>query len=124
MFVKQSALINRPVELAQSLFVVPVPNVYIAIASTSGKGIVVLMEADGVHWVNIFNSVFLHPVAFESIFLLLSLSTWVKVFNSHPAFYRADNIARLVWEASQAPGLNGRTKSNSHQAYSGQDLVL
>ena len=105
MFVQQSALINRPVELAQSLFVVPVPNVYIAIASTSGKGIVVLMEADGVHWVNIFNSVFLHPVAFESIFLLLSLSTWVKVFNSHPAFYRADNIARLVWEAPQASRL-------------------
>lgn len=94
-------------ELAESLFVVAVPYVHIPVAATSGKGVVLLVEADGVHRVNVFYSVFLHSVAFECIFLLLSLGTWVEVFNGHPAFYRADNIARLVWEASQAPCLKG-----------------
>ena len=117
-------LAHQPVELAESLFVVAVPNVHIAVAATGGKGVVLLVEADGIHRVNVFNAIFFHPMAFECIFLLLRLRTWVEVFNGHPAFYRADNIARLVWEASQAPGLNGRTKSNSYQAYSGQDLVL
>ena len=54
------------------------------------------------------NRAFLHTVAFECIFLLLRLGTRVKIFNSHPALYRADNITRLVWEASQAPRLKER----------------
>ena len=95
-------------ELAESLFVVAVPNVHVAITAPSGKGIVILVETDCVHWVNVFNSVLLHPVAFEGIFLLLGLCTGVKVFNGHPALYRADNIARLVGEAPQAPCLKGR----------------
>ena len=111
-------------KLTESLFVVAVPNVYIAIAATSGKGIVVLVEADCVHWVNVFNSIFLHPVAFEGIFLLLCLCTWVKVFNSHPAFYRADNIARLVREAPQAPCLTKQNEILESQLRLGKDLVL
>ena len=104
-------LAHQPVELAESLFVVAVPNVYIAITAPSGKGIVVLVETDCVHRVNVFNSVLLHPVAFEGIFLLLRLCTRVKIFNCHPALYRADNIARLVGEAPQAPCLEGRRES-------------
>ena len=111
-------------ELAEALFVVAVPNVYIAVAATSGKCVVLLVKADGVHRINVFYSVFLHPVAFECIFLLLRLCTWVEVFNGHPALYRADNIARLVWEASQAPCLKGLCNVKSHQDYSRQDLVL
>ena len=99
---------NRPVELTESLFVIAVPDVHITVAATSGKGVVLLVEADGVHRVNVLYSVFLHSVAFECIFLLLRLGTRVKIFNSHPALYRADNITRLVWEASQAPRLKER----------------
>ena len=111
-------------ELAESLFVVAVPNVYIAVAATSGKCVVLLVKADGVHRINVFYSVFLHPVAFECIFLLLRLRTGVKIFNSQPALNRADNITRLVWEASQAPCLKGLCNVKSHQDYSRQDLVL
>ena len=98
-------LAHQPVELAESLFVVAVPNVHIAVAATGGKGVVLLVEADGIHRVNVFNAIFFHSMAFECIFLLLRLRTWVEVFNGHPAFYRADNIARLVWEAPQASRL-------------------
>ena len=101
-------LAHQPVELAESLFVVAIPNVHIAVAATGGKGVVLLVEADGIHRVNVFNAIFFHPMAFECIFLLLRLGTGVKILNSHPALYRADNIARLVGEAPQAPCLKGR----------------
>ena len=98
-------------ELAQSLLVVSIPNVHIAITTTSGKSIVVLVEADSVHWVNVFDAILLHPVAFEGIFLFLGLSTWVEVFDSHPALNRANDVARLVGEAPQASCLWNRGMS-------------
>ena len=103
--------IFQPVELAQPLLVVTIPNVHIAITTTSGKSIVVLVEADSVHWVNVFDAILLHPMAFEGIFLFLGLSTWVEVFDSHPALYRANDIARLVGEAPQATCLCNRGMS-------------
>ena len=101
----------QPVELAQPLLVVSIPNVHIAITTTSGKSVVVLVEADSVHWVNVFDAILLHPVAFEGIFLFLGLGTWVEVFDSHPALYRANDVARLVGEAPQATCLCNRGMS-------------
>ena len=103
--------IFQPVELAKPLLVVSVPNVHIAITTTSGKSIVILVEADSVHWVNVFDAILLHPVAFEGIFLFLGLGTWVEVFDSHPALYRANDVARLVGEAPQATCLCNRGMS-------------
>ena len=71
-------------ELAQPLLVVSVPDIDVAVAPSSGEGVVVLVEADGVHRVDVLDAALLHPVALERVLLLLRLGAGVQVLHGHP----------------------------------------
>lgn len=75
-----------PMELAQSLFVKWIPNIYKSIRTTCGECIVNVMKGNGIDRVNLLNVVFSQPVALEGILLLLHLRAWVQVLNCHSAF--------------------------------------
>ena len=75
------------VELTQPLLVVPVPDVDEAVTPTSGEGVVLLVEGDGVDWIDILNTILLHSVALECIFQLAwpSLACNPNAAKSHPS---------------------------------------
>ena len=52
-------------ELAQSLFVKWIPNIYKSIRTTCGKSIVDVVKGNGVDWVNLLNIVFFQSVTLE-----------------------------------------------------------
>ena len=54
---------GEAVELAQPLLVVPIPDVDEPVAAARGKGVVLPMEGDGVHWVNVFNAILLQSAS-------------------------------------------------------------
>jgi len=74
------------VELAKSLFIETIPYVDIAVRSASSKCIVNLVEANGIHWVDIFNAIFFDSVAFEGVFLFLDFRACIQVFDCNTAF--------------------------------------
>ena len=61
------------VELAQSLLVGPIPDVDEPVGASRSEGVVVLVEGDGVHGINVLDARLLDAVALEGIFLLLNL---------------------------------------------------
>ena len=75
---------GQPVELAQPLLVISVPDIDVSVAAAGGEGVVVLVEADGVHRVDVLDAVLLHPVALERVLLLLRLGARVQVLHGHP----------------------------------------
>ena len=64
---------GEPVELAEPLLVVAVPDVDEAVTAPGGEGVVLPMEGDRVDWVNVLNAILLETVTLERVFLLLGL---------------------------------------------------
>ena len=82
-----------------------VPNVYKPVAVARGEGVVFLMEGDGVHWVNVFDTILLQSVTFESVCLPLCLGRGIELLHRDPALDAAEHVAGLVGEAADTAGL-------------------
>ena len=96
---------GEPVELAQSLLVVAVPDVDEAVTPPSGEGVVLPVERYRVDGVYIFNSILLQTMTFERVFLLLSLWGRIKHLHRDSSLNAAEHVPSLVWEGPDAPCL-------------------
>ena len=92
-------------ELAESLLVVTVPNVDKPVTAARSESVVFPVEGDGVHRVNVLYPVLFQAVTFECVFLLLSLGAGVEHLHRHSALDGAEDVASLVGEGLDTPGL-------------------
>ena len=92
-------------ELAQPLLVEAVPDVDVTVRAAGGERVVLTVEADGVHRVDVLHAGLLDTVTLEGVFLLLYLWAGVEVLHGNSAFNRAEHVAQLVGEAADAARL-------------------
>ena len=93
------------VQLTQPLLVQPVPDVDVAVRAAGGERVVLAVEADGVHRVDVLHAGLLDAVALEGVLLLLHLRARVEVLYGHAALDRAEHVAELVGETADAARL-------------------
>ena len=73
-------------KLAEPLLVEAIPDVDVAIRTTSSKGIVDVVESDGIDRVDLLHAILFDPVAFECVLLFLNFWAGVQVLHCHAAW--------------------------------------
>lgn len=102
-------------ELTQSLLVEPVPGVHNAIRSSRGKCLVLVVEADGIHRIDLLHFVLLHAMTLEGELSLLHFRFRIKVLHSDTSLNRTHHVALFVREDPDDAGLELQGRLPSHE---------
>lgn len=83
-----------------------VPDVDVAVAPAGRKGVVSVVECDGIHRVDKLNAIrILGPMTLEGVLLFLHFGARIEVLDSHTTLDGAEHKALLVGEAADAARL-------------------